>query len=199
MAGLLRRRPATAQPDAARPDDPPPAGTAPPHAKGRPTPTRAQARQARRSASRAPSDPKKGAGSRKEERRERLARERAAMRSGDLRALPERERVPERVFVRDLVDARRSLVTLMLPLVVLYFIGLFVPFLAVRVAAYYVLLIGFLLVAGDTIVLTRYVRRRVEERFPGSRVPVRYYAWQRAAVLRRFRLPRPRVTPGQQV
>ncbi|HMA47058.1 MAG TPA: DUF3043 domain-containing protein, partial [Frankiaceae bacterium] len=57
----------------------------------------------------------------------------------------------------------------------------------------YVMFLGLLAVAVDSVVLAVQVTRRVRERYPDSHVRVRAYAVQRALMPRRWRLPRPRV------
>jgi hypothetical protein len=169
-----------------------------PGGKGRPTPKRNEAR-ATRTRPALPADPKARKRALREERRRRSQEYRAAMASGDVSKLPPRERIPERVLARDLVDARRNVGPYFMLAALLYFlVGLVrVPVLLVAVAL--LMLIAIVAVIVDSVLLTRMVHRRVAERFPDSRVKVKAYAVQRALMPGRWRMPRPRVRVGQKV
>src|SRR5664280_1841219 len=96
--------------------------------KGRATPTRKAAQAARRSPSARrpatrpgakPGDPKAAKQAMRDARRAKAAEYRAAMNSGDVSKLPARERVPERIMARDIVDQRRNLGPVLLGVIVL--------------------------------------------------------------------------------
>lgn len=163
--------------------------------KGRPTPKRTEARAARAGGGLStPSNTKEARQRARAERRRQSQEYRAAMMSGDVSRLPPRERAPERVLTRDVVDTRRNLGPLFLVAALIYFVGGIVPNAWVRVIAAYVMLLGLLAVAVDSVILARQVTGRVREAYPDSRVRVRAYAVQRALMPRRWRLPRPRVS-----
>lgn len=182
-------------PDGGEGARPPAAGTG----KGRPTPKRSEARAARTRAGTALTT----AGTKKEaraqaraERRRKSQEHRAAMLSGDVAKLPERERAPERVLARDFVDSRFNIGPFFLLVAAVYFVGGVVPNAYVRLIATYLMLVGILAVVVDSIVLARQVTARVAEKYPNSRLRVRAYAAQRALLPRRWRMPRPRVGRG---
>ncbi len=164
-------------------------------AKGRPTPKRSDARAAR-GKSAAPTGKGASRQDAKSTRRRQSQEYRAAMMSGDVSRLPPRERAPERVLARDLVDTRITVGPFFLVAAVVYFVGGLIPNGAVRLAATLLMLIGIIAVVIDSIVLSWQVSRKVAERYPDSRVRVRAYAAQRALLPRRWRLPRPRVSRG---
>ncbi len=177
-----------------------------PNAKGRPTPTRKEAQAARRSSpsrrgstrpAGKPGDPKSARAAVKAARREKAAEYRAAMNSGDIKRLPPRERVPERVLARDIVDQRRNLGPLLLALVVVaYFLGL-APGTATKALAFYLLPLCLIGIVGDSIVVGRKVTREVRERYPNTTVRLMGYVAQRALMPARWRQPRPR--PGVEI
>jgi hypothetical protein len=167
--------------------------------KGRPTPKRSEARAARAhggTALSAPANRKEGRAQARTERRRKSQEYRAAMMSGDISKLPERERAPARILARDFVDSRINVGPFFLLVAAVYFVGGVVPNIYVRVGATYLMLVGILAVIVDTLVLTRQVTKRVAAKYPDSRVRVRAYAAQRALLPRRWRMPRPRVSRG---
>lgn len=165
--------------------------------KGRPTPSRREAEAARRQPL-VPADRKAARRRDREKQREERYKARLAMERGDEWALPARDRGPQRRFVRDVIDARRSFAEYILPIMV---VGLPISLIPNRTA----LLIGYLLVYGtlllaiiDTTFLWFNVKKRVRARFGED--PQRgtlWYVISRAVQLRPGRLPKPRVARGQ--
>jgi hypothetical protein len=159
--------------------------------KGRATPKRTEARQLRAQERKAaPKNRKEAAAARREAMR--TARE--SLNSTDVSKLPKRERQPELVYTRDLVDSRiwaaQSLVWLMIFTLV---IGTFLPvfdFVAIAV---------IVVIAPVSYFDARGIARKVSERFPDSSVPVRFYAIRRAMAPRRMRKPVPRLKRGAEV
>jgi Protein of unknown function (DUF3043) len=174
--------------------------------KGRATPTRKEAQATRRSgparrpASRPgakPNDPKSARKAMSEARRAKAAEYRRAMNSGDISKLPARERVPERVMARDIVDQRRNLGPLLLGVIVVaYFLGL-APVSGLKVVAFYLLPLCLIGIVVDSVLAARKVSRLVAQKHPNSTVKVKGYVGQRALMPARWRQPRPR--PGIQV
>jgi hypothetical protein len=167
--------------------------------KGRPTPKRSEARAARAHGGLAlatPTDRKEARSQARTERRRKSQEYRAAMLSGDISKLPERERAPERILARDFIDSRINVGPFFLIVAAVYFVGGVIPNIYVRVGATYLMLVGILAVIVDTLVLTRQVTNRVAAKYPDSRVRVRAYAAQRALLPRRWRMPRPRISRG---
>lgn len=171
--------------------------------KGRATPTRKEAQATRRSGSTSrasgrpgakSNDPKSARKAMAEARRAKAAEYRRAMNSGDVSKLPARERVPERVMARDLVDQRRNLGPLLLAVIVVaYFLGL-APVSGLKVVAFYLLPLCLIGIVADSIAAARKVNRLVREKYPNSTVKVKGYVGQRALMPARWRQPRPR--PG---
>lgn len=166
--------------------------------KGRPTPTRKEAEEARKQALKGPSDPK----ARRKLERERMRQERNAARealvSGDERALPPRDAGPVRRFVRDYVDSRWTLGEFFIPIaVVVLIVGLFRNPQLQMIVSYVWFIMLLLLVADMTILLLR-LRKQLAAAFPNpaDRKGTMFYAGMRALQIRRLRLPPPKVKAG---
>ncbi|TWJ15135.1 Protein of unknown function (DUF3043) [Stackebrandtia albiflava] len=109
-----------------------------------------------------------------------------------------RDKGPERLLVRDLVDARRSVgqYFFLIAIVIMFLSSSGLPLQVQQYAlvAWVVVLLAFVV---DSILLSRKVKRMVWERFPKTtqRKPGLYwYAISRSMMFRRLRMPRPR--PG---
>jgi DUF3043 family protein len=168
-----------------------------PGGKGRATPTRKEAVAARRNrpASTGGSG-KEAKQAAKDERRRQSQTYREAMLSGDISRLPPREKAPERVLARDIVDGRRNFGPVFLFLLLANFASSLAQSLTVRVLFTYLLMLGLIVFVIDAVFLTRKVAATVQERYPGSRVSVKVYSIQRALLPGRFRMPRPRREPA---
>ncbi len=178
-------------------DSAPPAGPA--VGKGRPTPKRSEAERIRRKRATVPRDRKEAAReARARARAERETRRRALM-AGDEKALPPRDRGPVRRLVRDIVDSRRNVAELFLPMAfAVLILGAFSR--AVQVLTYLLWLVMLVLVTADTMVLRRRIRKLVGERHPeADQKGLTLYAVLRSTQLRRLRLPPPRLKRGQPV
>lgn len=184
-------------------DAPPPAAPEPEAhtsavGKGRPTPTRKEAEEARKRALKGPTDPK----ARRKIERERVRAERNAARealmAGDERALPPRDAGPVRRYVRDYVDGRWTLGEFFIPIaVVVLIVGLFRNSQLQMIISYVWFLMLLLLVVDMTILLLR-LRKQLIAQFPdpAERKGAMFYGGMRALQIRRLRLPPPKVKAG---
>lgn len=199
------------------------AANAVPTGKGRPTPKRREAQRRRRTYIQAPKDRKEAARMQKERQkasagtgqsREDARREQArALRSGDESKLGPRDAGPVRKLVRDVVDSRRGLggyflfATLgVLALQILLSVGTSQQLLTTAASAqvqtflmygWYALI---LLVAFDSFMLVRLMKRMVRDRYPDhTERGLSMYAVMRSLQIRRLRLPPPKVKPGEGV
>jgi hypothetical protein len=166
-----------------------------PGGKGRATPSRKEAQAARRdrpATTRGGGTTKEAKRTAREERRRQTTSYREAMMSGDVSRLPPRERAPERVLAREVVDARRNFGPVFLFLLLLNFASSVVQSVSIRLLLTYVLMLGLLVFIADAYLLTRKVAVAIAARYPDSRVKVKVYAIQRALLPGRFRMPRPR-------
>jgi hypothetical protein len=160
--------------------------------KGRPTPKRKVSEAKRITSSLAPvvtKDQKRAA--KLVARQDRVA-SRAAYLRGDENALPARDRGPERRFVRNYVDSRRSIGEYFLPIIFVVLILTLIPEAAVQFTAI-AIMYGVLIIAViDGIFLSRRIRKLVTEKFPNSPTKgLGMYAWLRSTQMRRLRAPHP--------
>lgn len=165
--------------------------------KGKPTPRRKEAEQQRVFKRLAPAATKEAKKIQKQQSRLARAAQRDAYMRGDENALPVRDRGPVRRFVRDYVDARRSIGEYFLPVIVLVLFMTVVPILVVQFAAiilmYSVLAFSML----DGFFLSKRIKREVAQRFPGESLKgLGMYGWLRSTQIRRLRAPQPKVKRG---
>ena len=83
--------------------------------KGRPTPTRKEAEAAAKARAKVPRTRKEQAAAARLARSDSSTKMRQAMKTGDEKYLPARDRGPVKRFIRDMVDSRFSFVELMIP------------------------------------------------------------------------------------
>ncbi|MGH3908421.1 MAG: DUF3043 domain-containing protein [Pseudonocardiaceae bacterium] len=186
------------------PDDP--AGRSRTQGKGRPTPSRREAEARKRGPAPPPPKTQREALRRmrgsKDERRKAAAARRERMMAGDEKYLLPRDRGPVKAYARDLVDSRRNVAGLFMPLALLVVLVILIP--SPPVQQYVSLLSMAMLVTmiAEGVLLGRIINRRVRERFPDAKVsPVSlgFYALTRATQLRKLRVPKPRVGHGDPV
>lgn len=109
-----------------------------------------------------------------------------------------RDQGPVRRLVRDLVDSRRNLGGVLLPAAALSIASFFTKDRQVLAAISGVFVATLFAVALDSLLLSSIIRRRVRADFPtegklGGHV---FYGVLRSTVIRRFRMPKPRVQRG---
>lgn len=184
-----------------RTEDPPaavPTGTDRPGAKGRPTPSRKEAEAARKAQLKPTLDKREARRQRRAEVARDRQRVRTAMAQGDESAYPLRDRGPVRRFVRDLVDSRRTVAEFMLPILLLVLLSSLVPSRQMQAITAFLWLFSMLLLISDTTLLGFRVKREVARRFPDENTKGSvFYGIARATQLRRLRMPKPAVRPGQ--
>ncbi|GAA4921065.1 DUF3043 family protein [Actinomycetospora succinea] len=177
--------------------------------KGRPTPSRRDAEGKKRGpVAPAPKTQReaikraKSLRGSKEERRNASADRRKRMMAGDDAVLMPRDRGPARAYARDLVDGRRNLMGLFMPLAVVIFATVIIPVPAVQTAGSLICLIMLVMMALEGVLLGRHVVSKVRAKFPDEQVgglSYGWYAFTRATQIRKLRMPAPRVARGTQV
>jgi hypothetical protein len=204
---VFRRRSAgatdgTAQdsPGAQSPDDP---ATSKPRspaeaAKGRPTPKRSEAEAKRRqpiTGSRAPAAPR----TKEDKAKDRATRasKYEAMKRGEAWALNPRDRGPARALARDYVDSKRRASEYYMYVLVVLLAAVFLRSKAAQEFISPLVLVLILVIVVDALILRRGLSKLMAERLPGeSARGLTMYAVMRALQIRRFRVPAPRVSPG---
>lgn len=194
--------------------------------KGRPTPKRNEVEReqgVRREAYEAPTTPAEARKRRKElkasmskeeykamkqRERDQAARERRRvnerMMAGDEKYLMDRDKGPERKFVRDWVDSHRYLMNLFLPMTLIVILLMIIGVKNPQVAnlASIVMMVLFLIMIAEGVWLSRKINRMVRERYPDTaqgKFGLGMYAFTRATMIRRLRTPAPQKQPGDKV
>ena len=166
--------------------------------KGRPTPKRKDAESKRKVSSLAPvvtKDQKRA--SKALARQDRLA-QRAAYLRGEESALPTRDRGPARRYVRNYVDARRSVGEYFLPIIFFVLVLTLFPIAALQYGAIALMYAVLLIAVVDGFLLSRKIRKAIEINFPGTSTKgLGMYAWLRSTQMRRLRAPHPQVQVGE--
>ncbi|WP_188544554.1 DUF3043 domain-containing protein [Rhodococcoides trifolii] len=163
-----------------------------------PAPLTAKEARARRKATRGSKDDRKQASA---ERRAASAERRARMLAGEDKYLLPRDKGPVRGFARDIVDSRRNLVGLFMPLALLLIVAMFLTP-ALQSIVTLAMLIMMVFMGIDGYLLGRRVNNQVRERFPDTAdggFKLGWYTFVRASQIRKMRAPKPRVGAGDAV
>jgi len=165
--------------------------------KGRATPKRREAEKGRRRAITAPKDRKQAYREARERSREERKQSMQALRTGDERHLPPRDRGPVRRYARDIVDARRSVAEFFLPLAVVILVLSYAGNATLQTAGGGLWMALVVLIVIDSVLLARRLKRGLKRSFPDeSQRGALPYALMRSMQIRRFRLPPPRIKAG---
>jgi hypothetical protein len=164
--------------------------------KGRATPSRKEAEAARKMRLGAlPADPRARRKAEKEAGRSSYDRSRQALRTGDERNYPARDRGPAKAFVRDYVDGRIRLLEMLMPLVILCWATLLMHNTSIYIYSSFVMEIVVVLGIVLGVFLSQRVKKRVAADFgPEEARGTGFYAFSRAVMPRFLRQPKPRVT-----
>jgi Protein of unknown function (DUF3043) len=165
--------------------------------KGRPTPKRSESERRRRPFT-APGDRKEANRQYRDRQRQERTRRQQGMQRGEQWALPPRDRGPVKALARDYVDSRRRLSEFYMYGLLVLLALLFVRNALVQSIVPLLVLIAVMIMLVEGIFIGRRVRTLAEERLPGeSTRGVRLYAAMRALQIRRLRMPKPRIKPGE--
>ncbi|HHW82445.1 MAG TPA: DUF3043 domain-containing protein [Actinomycetales bacterium] len=184
------------------PEVTPPVPAEPVHGKGRATPTRKEA-QAARHRPLVVDDRKAAKEAQRAARNEAYAKQQHALQHGVEKYLPPRDKGPVRKFARDFIDAGFNFGEMFMPMalglmgVVLIF-GLMQQaqlYAYTTMAMYAVIFIGL----GHAALESWRMMWAAKKYFPEEEIPkwTRFYAFQRAFQVRRWRLPKPQVRRGE--
>ena len=168
--------------------------------KGRPTPSRKEAEAAARARAKVPRTRKEQMAAQRSARGESSQRVREAMKTGDDRYLPARDRGPVRRFIRDYVDSRFSFIELMVPLLVVSMILGYSGIPSLLQLGNTVLFTTILVILVDIVMLRFRIRREMARRFPDeSTKGLTFYAALRSLQMKFLRLPKPQVKIGDKL
>lgn len=177
--------------------------------KGRPTPKRRDAQGGRRGPVPPPPKTQREAMKRsrltkesKVDRRSAAAERRERMAAGDDKYLLPRDKGPVRAHVRDIVDSRRHLIGLFMPLAVVVLIATVAPLPAIQLYAAPATMVVLLMMIVEGVLLGRSVVKRVRVKFPEATdrsLALGWYSFVRASQVRKLRIPKPKVRPGDTV
>ncbi|MBO0807170.1 MAG: DUF3043 domain-containing protein [Actinobacteria bacterium] len=167
--------------------------------KGRPTPKRSEAERRRRPYS-APANRKAANQEYRDRQRGERSRRYAAMQRGEEWAMPAKDRGPARALARDYVDSKRRFSEYYMYGLIVLMVLVFVRNPLIQTLVPGVVVIIVLIMVGEGIFLGRKVRGMVTERYPGeSTRGLAMYSAMRAIQIRRLRMPKPRVKPGDAI
>jgi hypothetical protein len=180
-------------------DHPAGPGTAYTPGKGRPTPKRSESEKRRRGPVK-PGDRKPaGKEGRATDRAER-ARKYEAMKRGEDWAMPARDKGPVKALTRDYVDSRRRISEYYMYILIVLILALFIQSNALKAYLYPVVLVLAVVIIGEGTIIARHVKKIAAVRFPNeSTRGITMYAIMRTLQIRRFRMPAPRVKPGDKI
>jgi len=163
--------------------------------KGRPTPSRKDAESKRKVSTLAPVVGKENKKREKALARDRRIAAREAYMRGDENALPIRDRGPVRRFVRDEVDARRSVGEFFMPIIFIVLLFSVVPNMTVNVIAIILMYAVLLYAVVDGFFLSRKLKKQIATKFPDANTKgLGMYGWLRSTQMRRLRAPKPAST-----
>lgn len=171
-----------------------------PGGKGRPTPSRREQEAANKARAKVPRTRKEQQAAARMSRGDSAAKMRQAMRTGDERYLPARDRGPVRRFIRDWVDCRFTVGEVLLPVLI---VAMLLGYVGSRQLALFgtVLTLLLVVIAAINIVLMRFrLRAEIRRRFPDASLQgTTYYATVRMVQVRFLRMPKPQVKIGQEL
>jgi len=167
--------------------------------KGRPTPKRSEKQRRTGPVAPPPQTRKEAAQRQKQATAAARTRIKEGAASGDERYLAKRDAGPVRAMVRDVVDARRNVGTVLLPLALILIVTNLSGIRALQNAGLLLWLVAIIAMVVDITMTTVALRRRLKAEHPEEQSLFGHIAYGllRSTVMRRFRLPPPRVSPGR--
>lgn len=167
--------------------------------KGRPTPKRSEKQRRTGPVAPPPLTRKEAAKRQKEAAAAARTQIKEGAARGDERYLAKRDAGPVRALVRDVVDARRNVGTVLLPLALILIVTNLTGIRALQNLGLLLWLVTIVAMITDIAMTTFALRRRLKAEHPEESSLFGHIAYGllRSTVMRRFRLPPPRVSPGK--
>ena len=166
--------------------------------KGRPTPKRSDAQKKRTGpVAPPPTNRRQAAKQLRAKQAENRQRTREGSMRGDESMLLKRDQGPVRRMVRDLVDGRRTIAWILLPVAIMVLLTSFSSNATVKVVSFEIWLAALAAAAIEMAFTGTAVRKALKERFPDEqkRRSHIWYGVLRTLTMRRLRVPRPQVHP----
>jgi len=168
--------------------------------KGRPTPSRKEAEAAAKARAKTPRTRKEAAAQQRLARSQSSSKMREAMKTGDERYLPARDRGPVKRFLRDYVDSRFSFVELMIPVLLVTTVMAWSGSSSIAAYGNAVLFGMLLLIVTDMVRLRFKLKRELAARFPDEPTKgTTYYAVMRSLQMKFMRMPKSQIKIGQKL
>jgi hypothetical protein len=165
--------------------------------KGRPTPSRKEAEAAARARAKSPRTRKEQLAAQRAARGDTSQKMRQAMKTGDDRYLPSRDRGPVRRFLRDYVDHRFSFTEMMVPLLLLSMVLSYAGQLQLGNT---IMFTTIMVIIFDIVMLRFRVRRELAQRFPDEPTKgATLYAVMRSLQMKFLRMPKAQVKIGEKL
>lgn len=165
-----------------------------PTGKGRPTPSRKEAEAARKKQMKQPMTRKEQRAKENEARRLMRAKTVEAMKTGDDRYLPARDKGPVRRFIRDYVDRRYNMAEFLVPLLLTILV---LSVINTPWARFLYAVLSLFMIFGtvlDVFFLIRGLKKNLKARFePEELRGSTSYGLLRSSQIRAFRQPKPQV------
>jgi hypothetical protein len=164
--------------------------------KGRATPSRREAEAARKARLRSmPANTKEARRAQRGARNKAFYEQRQAMKAGDTKNFPLRDRGPAKAFIRDYVDRRLRLLEVLMFVVVISYLSLITRNTALTaVSTIGMEVVLFLGLTLGTVLVVR-IKRAVTEQFGAADAQrIAFYVVSRAVMPRMLRQPKPTVT-----
>lgn len=167
-------------------------------AKGRPTPKRRDAEAARRGKAVPPKSSKEAKARLREEKAKERSELMEALRTGDERRYPPRDRGPARRIARNWVDGRRNVGDFFWPAVIVAIVLILLPVPVVQMSSSYLLVGFYLVLMADTGWSLLGLKKVLEAKVPDAAVRKGSlpYAFGRSLQSRKRRLPAIQVERG---
>lgn len=169
--------------------------------KGRATPKRKEAEAARKKRMTPPRNRKEASALHKARVKEERGKQRLAMAgAGDDRFLPARDQGAVKKFIRDYIDSRRTIGEFLIPVFLVVFLLSIVLSGITPYVGTFAWVAVLALLAIDSVRVLRGVKKAITERFGADETRgITMYALMRSWQMRRLRLPKATVRPGEQV
>jgi hypothetical protein len=164
--------------------------------KGRPTPKRSDAQKRRGPVAPPPTSRREAAQRLREQQAVKRQQVREGTKRGDESSMLKRDLGPVRRLVRDVVDGRRSIAWVLLPVMIVTVVAGFVPNPTLRAVTSAVWLATLVATAIDMFGTGIDIRRALRAQFPEEKTLGHLgYGLARSTVMRRWRMPRPQLRP----